>query len=471
MDKIDVDDLGPFELGVPSDVWFAWGVLTLAMLVYWWVRCRGKCLLTFDVFFVGLYLYLPIVFMSLFAFSPWNIPATGDWYDRYRLRLHEAFYVSLLGAVAFLLAAAFSSRWNSALPGYRLVYRSLRDFWTTTPGLTLLTTLILALGAVTVATTGVTGSREVVMAHTELRPVAHLFSCFAVLGMYASLIAAYCWRSWKLAALGVLLTLTMLGFGTRKVTVGTLIYFGAVQLINARPRRPLLAGCCAVAAVLGLIAVALGVETVRQEEWTLSRFTAAPAYVLFGNNLSELRDFAWMLAAWDREPLLGTTYTAGLLAWIPAFLLPARKEMSWGAFSTTMTALEHADGASRFAPNRLCRGLFQFWPGGGGGIRAVAGGRVRPGRRLRPTDHGAVRSARALLSSVVRLSFFRVLSSLPAIGQLLPVVHRAGVAGRGLDRSNGAGPFSRPLRRPGGAYRAAHGAAGLNKDVSAGDAK
>ncbi len=360
MDKIDVDDLGPFELGVPSDVWFAWGVLTLAMLVYWWVRCRGKCLLTFDVFFVGLYLYLPIVFMSLFAFSPWNIPATGDWYDRYLLRLHEAFYVSLLGAVAFLLAAAFSSRWTSAPPGYRLVYRSLRDFWTTTPGLTLLTTLILALGAVTVATTGVTGSREVVMAHTELRPVAHLFSCFAVLGMYASLIAAYCWRSWKLAALGVLLTLTMLGFGTRKVTVGTLIYFGAVQLINARPRRPLLAGCCAVAAVLGLIAIALGVETVRQEEWTLSRFTAAPAYVLFGNNLSELRDFAWMLAAWDREPLLGTTYTAGLLAWIPAFLLPARKEMSWGAFSTTMTALNTPTGHPGLRPTVFAEAYFNF---------------------------------------------------------------------------------------------------------------
>ena len=67
----------------PPDIWIAWIVLSSAMAIYWWVRCRGRCILTFDVFFVGMYLYMPIVFMSLFAFSPWNEPATGDWYWLY----------------------------------------------------------------------------------------------------------------------------------------------------------------------------------------------------------------------------------------------------------------------------------------------------------------------------------------------------------------------------------------------------
>jgi hypothetical protein len=111
---------------------------------------------------------------------------------------------------------------------------------------------------------------------------------------------------------------------------------------------------------LGLIAIGLGVETVRQEEISLSRFTAAPAYVLFGNNLSELRDFAWMLAAWDHEPILGTTYASGLLAWIPSFLLPARKEMSWGVFSTVMTGLATPQGHPGLRPTLFAEAYFNF---------------------------------------------------------------------------------------------------------------
>ena len=186
-------------------------------------------------------------------------------------------------------------------------------------------------------------------------------------------IAAYCRRSWKLAGLGVLLTLMMLGFGTRKVTVGTLIYYGAIRLANSRPRRPLLTMGCTLAAVVGLIAIALAVETVRQEEWTLSRFTAAPAYVLFGNNLSELRDFSWLLAAWDGEPLLGTTYVSGFLAWIPAFLLPDRKEMSWGVFSTVMTGLSTPPGHPGLRPTVFAEAYFNFGLAGVMGIGLFLG--------------------------------------------------------------------------------------------------
>ena len=112
--------------------------------------------------------------------------------------------------------------------------------------------------------------------------------------------------------------------------------------------------------MLGLILVGLGVETIRQEELSLSRFTAAPVYVLFGNNLSELRDFAWMLSAWDHEPLLGTTYASGLLAWIPAFLMPARKEMSWGLFSTGMTGLSSPAGHPGLRPTVFAEAYFNF---------------------------------------------------------------------------------------------------------------
>ena len=120
----------PFTLGdLPSDMLIAWVLLTLSMAGYWFWRFRPSGVLTFDVFFIGLYLYLPIVGMALFAYSPLNSFSTGDWHWRYLPQLHEAFYVSLFGAAAFLLSAAVASRWDSAPPGYRSVYRAIHDFW------------------------------------------------------------------------------------------------------------------------------------------------------------------------------------------------------------------------------------------------------------------------------------------------------------------------------------------------------
>jgi hypothetical protein len=94
--------MADFTLGhVPPDIIAAWILLTGAMIGYWYFRFRQAGVLTFDVFFIGLYLYVPIVFMSLFAYSPLNSAATGDWHWRYLPYIREAYYVSLLGVVVF----------------------------------------------------------------------------------------------------------------------------------------------------------------------------------------------------------------------------------------------------------------------------------------------------------------------------------------------------------------------------------
>ena len=216
----------PFTLGdIPLDVLCVSGVMTLMMIGYWFVRYRQAGALTLDLFFYFLYLYVPIVFTTIFAFSPLNRMSTGDdWYWRYVPYLREAYYVSLLGAAVFSISAVVASRCDSAPPGYRLLYRSIRDFWGTAPGLAILVALILALGAVTVATAGFVNSREHVMKQTELRPAAHLFSVFAVMGMYFALIEGYCRRSWKFTAVAMMLVMLMIGYGSRKVIVGTLLY-------------------------------------------------------------------------------------------------------------------------------------------------------------------------------------------------------------------------------------------------------
>lgn len=329
-----------FTLGhVPGDIWFSWAVLTVAMLGYWYHRFGQSGVLTFDVFFVGLYLYIPIVFMSLFAFSPLNSSATGDWHWKYLPHIREAFYVSVFGIFVFAATACLASRNSAPLPGLRALSHSLNDFWLKPYGLTILLGIIGILAVGVISTLGITSSRDSAMKNTELRPMSHLFSAFVVIGMYLFLVEGYRRNSWTFTLIGVALVVSMLAFGTRKITVGTLLYYSAMRLINEQTHK---AGRAIMASVLMLsllIGMGLAVEAWRNNDFSPEGMAAAPVKILFGNNLSELRDFAWIISGWDREPLLGKTYVSGFLSWIPSFILPDRRDGSWGRFSTELTGL------------------------------------------------------------------------------------------------------------------------------------
>lgn len=55
--------------------------------------------------------------------------------------------------------------------------------------------------------------------------------------------------------------------------------------------------------------------------------------LFYGNNFSDLRDFAWILAGWDGQFLYGKTLVAGWLGFIPSFILPFRRVWAWGPWS------------------------------------------------------------------------------------------------------------------------------------------
>ncbi len=329
-----------FTLGyIPADIWFSWGVLTVLMLVYWIIRFRKSGVLTFDVFFVGLYLYIPIVFMSLFAFSPLNSTATGDWHWKYVPYIREAFYVSVFGIVVFASSALLASRRSTPLPGLRALSHSLNDFWLKPWGITVLLGIIGILAAGVIATLGIGSARDAAMTNTELRPIAHLFATFAVIGMYLMLVEGYRRNSWTFTLIGWALVIGLLAFGTRKLTVGTLLYYSAMRLINLQTFKAGRAIAAMALMVVLLVGLAIGMEAYRIGDFSPERLAAAPVNTLFGNNLSELRDFAWILSGWDHEPLMGKTYVSGFLSWIPSYLLPERKAWSWGLFSTETTGL------------------------------------------------------------------------------------------------------------------------------------
>jgi oligosaccharide repeat unit polymerase len=56
----------------------------------------------------------------------------------------------------------------------------------------------------------------------------------------------------------------------------------------------------------------------------------------YGNTFSDLRDFAVILSYWNHKYLYGATYVAGVVAFVPRFLLPFRDKYAIGVVTATM---------------------------------------------------------------------------------------------------------------------------------------
>jgi oligosaccharide repeat unit polymerase len=61
--------------------------------------------------------------------------------------------------------------------------------------------------------------------------------------------------------------------------------------------------------------------------------SAATTEFFYGNTFSDLRDFAWVLSAWDHEPFYGKTYATALISFIPSTYSEFRTE--WGIGKVT----------------------------------------------------------------------------------------------------------------------------------------
>jgi len=55
--------------------------------------------------------------------------------------------------------------------------------------------------------------------------------------------------------------------------------------------------------------------------------------LFYGNNFSDITDFAWVLTGWDGRFLNGMTYVAGLLSFIPRSLSELRETYTFGVFT------------------------------------------------------------------------------------------------------------------------------------------
>jgi oligosaccharide repeat unit polymerase len=325
-----------------------WAVATVVTLAWLVQQGRTRALVTIPTYLVFFWFFLPVLLQYPFAFSAINALATGvKAYDLYVKQIDRAFLITLAGVIAFALGWAATPRRDRPAAAVTFVARGLSAWshgfllWATSIAVGVLFVVLGGAGLI-----GAEGARALAMAAPVLRPVYNVIqSVLPVLIALVLLMAAERRRT-NLWVLGVVLLLLAVLTGARVVVFGGLASAAFVAL-GYKSLRNELDGKRAIALLpvaLVVLLLVFYIGDVREGQYSLAVTAANFGVQLFyGNNFSDLRDFAWILAFWDGEWLAGRTQLAGALGFIPAFLSSFRTEWGWGRVSVEMVGIGFRD--------------------------------------------------------------------------------------------------------------------------------
>ena len=199
--------------------------------------------------------------------------------------------------------------------------------------------------------------RSFTFANPSLRPVA------LVISNYSIIIASHCLARYVdkkeriLLGCTLLLTCGLVFFGARGNIIS--IYMNVLICYAVMLRKKIsLFRVIIIAAVILVFAFYLG--NARAGEYSISGLAGSIFFLLFyGNNFSDLRDFAWVYSAWDHVLWGGKTYVAALLAFIPRFASHFRD--TWGlGVATASTVGFDPQVHPGVRPGAFGEGFFNF---------------------------------------------------------------------------------------------------------------
>ena len=203
--------------------------------------------------------------------------------------------------------------------------------------------------------------RGYTFAHPGARPFAQI-TALSSIWVASFCLARYVDTKEKiLLACTLLLTMGLLFFGQRGNLISIYINVALCYLVKLRSRVSLfrIFGWGAV-----FVTLILYLGSVRTGIYSLGLFFTSIVFLLFyGNNFTDLRDFAWVYADWNHQLWLGKTYLAGLATFVPRGASDFRAIWSFG-IATGLTVGLDTETHPGLKPGQFGEAFFNFgWLG------------------------------------------------------------------------------------------------------------
>ena len=208
--------------------------------------------------------------------------------------------------------------------------------------------------------------RSYTFENPTLRPIA------LVISNYSVIIASHCLARYVdtkeriLLGCTLMLTLGLVFFGARGNLAAIYINVLLCYLVSRRQKVSLFR-IAALISIITIVGFYLG--NARAGEYSVSGFfTSFITLLFYGNNFSDLRDFAWVYSGWDHIFWAGKTYLAAVLSFVPRFASQFRDTWGMGVATASTVGLDPQVHPG-LRPGVLGEGFFNF---GLPGVIAVA---------------------------------------------------------------------------------------------------
>lgn len=320
-------------------------------LVHWrYSYCKTGWAIDYWHFSVFMAFILPVFIMYPFAGSLFNYFTIGQNCFLAASYVDTAYVISFIGYAAIFLGRYFADLLIIAgiLNGRQsegiimrnfegLLYRNINSRTVIGMLCGLVIPFVLSIIVIQIKTGYLFNPRAFFMAYPEFRP---LYNLTLSLNPIAIVYVGLKWISNKrLSSLAVLLILTSssLFLGTRGAMLGPLLTLFAFYLFS-KQRSSRISVLVAGAIMFSSLVVVL--EALRSKIGISTALAGVLGSFLYGNNFSDVRDFAWILSKWDGSYIFGRSYVAALISFIPSSILAFRQEWSISKVTNAIVGLD-----------------------------------------------------------------------------------------------------------------------------------
>lgn len=331
-------------------LWIVAEVVAVGILLWVLVRLGVRAWMPL----YGMFILAPLT-MAPFAYDEANRAAVGQFYEHIRNAMDGAIGLTVLGLALFGLGVLSAGTIWRPRTGSGFVAQLVSTWehrvWTPLSFWILVAlSLVLTLGLVVAGVPFGSGLAEA-FSGSGIRPLMNLWQ--SVLSV--SVPFCVCYMLWRRGAVvivaSLLVVLSSFYTGQRTVSLINLIIGVCAYLayrnqgrLTVRGQLIFVVGCVALLLSSALV---YQVRSGNQIDISLAINSFYNDFA-FGNQFSDIRDFAWVLSGYDGKPLQGLTYLAGLSSLVLPADAPLRAQYAIGRWTLWTAGLDtNAHGGLR----------------------------------------------------------------------------------------------------------------------------
>lgn len=324
-------------------------LLDIVLIVYSildWIYLYKKTGYIIDYwrFFCLYNIYIRFLLMYPFAASFYNFISTGSnifYIDQY---VDEAYIISIVGFICMLIGRLLCGKKQARRKNLleNMIYSNLQSikFYK----LMCIFSIISFVGMFLILIKYpeyFLSLRSIAMVNTSLGPIMNaLGSCSMCAFIYLSL---YYWNKKEKVALFFISIniIAILLTGNRSTLISPILIFILIYCcINEEKIKNPKQWIKMIMMIIGLFIIAIEISELRMNDESELKTLGSIVQFFYGNNLSDLRDFSWILTGFENNFVFGKTYLAALVSFIPSSILEFRSEYALGVITNKFANIE-----------------------------------------------------------------------------------------------------------------------------------